>query len=61
MNKGTGVMNAKMIENRDGAARHVLLKDYLTMTLAILLSAIGVYFFKFPNQTLDFIGLIFLY
>lgn len=41
-------MNAKMTENRDGAARHVLLKDYLTMTLAILLSAIGVYFFKFP-------------
>ncbi len=43
-------MNAKMTENRDGAARHVLLKDYLTMTLAILLSAIGVYFFKFPNH-----------
>ena len=29
---------------------HQIIKDYLIMTLAILLAAVGVYFFKFPNH-----------
>lgn len=35
---------------RPDAARGEMVRDYLTMTLAILLSAVGVYFFKFPNH-----------
>jgi uncharacterized membrane-anchored protein YitT (DUF2179 family) len=30
--------------------KHPKLNDYVIMTLAIILSSIGVYFFKFPNH-----------
>lgn len=43
-------MNAKTMQKTEAVDRNILLRDYLTMTAAIVLSAVGVYFFKFPNH-----------
>ncbi|MGI6235687.1 MAG: YitT family protein [Christensenellales bacterium] len=39
-----------MLDKGNAGAHQQSVKDYFTITLAIFLSAVGVYFFKFPNN-----------